>query len=802
MKITLSWLKDHLETEATLSEIASTLTMLGLEVEEVIDRAEELAPFKVALVTAVEPHPNADRLRLCTVDTGEGRIRVVCGAANVHAGMKAVLARPGDVIPATGAALKKSAIRGVESEGMLCSAQELSIGEDEEGIIELPVGAPVGEPFAGVLGLDDPVIDVAITPNRGDCLGVRGIARDLAAAGVGLLKPVADAPVAAAFPCPVGVRLDFPPALRAAPCAMFAGRMIRGVVNRPSPPWLRARLKAIGLRPISSLVDITNYLTIDRARPLHVFDADTLAGNLTVRLARPDERLMALNGKEYALDPEMTVIADEDGVLSLGGLIGGEPSGCTPRTVNVFLECALFDPARTAATGRKLAVESDARYRFERGVDPASVLPGIEAATRLILELCGGEASEIVVAGREPAVRRKVPFRPARVHHLGGVDLPEDRMRGILESLGFEVRAVEDTLEVTPPSWRSDIDGEADLVEEVLRIHGYDKIPPVSLPREAALPRGALTPLQLRAAAVRRALAGRGMVEAVTWSFVSEDHARLFGGVDERLRLVNPISADLSMMRPSGLPSLIAAAGRNADRGLGDSVLFEIGPVFADDTPEGQALAAAGVRAGASGPRNWAQPPRDVDIFDAKADILAALAAAGVAPDSVQIDPAGPDWYHPGRCGTVVLRPKTVLGHFGEIHPGVLSGMDVAGPMVGFELVLSRLPEPKRKAGRARPPFRPSPFQPVERDFAFVVDASVPAEAVVRAAKGADRALITEVSVFDLYAGPGVEAGRKSLAIAVRLQPSERTLTDAEIEAVASRIVASVEKATGGTLRK
>jgi phenylalanyl-tRNA synthetase beta chain len=511
---------------------------------------------------------------------------------------------------------------------------------------------------------------------------------------------------------------------------------------------------------------------------------------------------MALNGKEYALDPEMTVIADEDGVLSLGGVIGGEPSGCTPRTVNVFLECALFDPARTAATGRKLAVESDARYRFERGVDLRSVLPGIEAATRLILELCGGEASDIVVAGREPALRQKVVLRPARVHHLGGVDLPEDRTRGILESLGFEVRAAEETLEVTPPSWRSDIDGEADLVEEVLRIHGYDNIPPVSVPREAALPKGALTRQQLRAFAVRRALAGRGMVEAVTWSFVSDQQARLFGGIDERLRLVNPISADLSVMRPSGLPSLIAAAGRNADRGLKDAVLFEIGPAFADDTIEGQALAAAGVRAGASGPRNWAQPPRRVDVFDAKADILAALVAAGVAPDAVQVEPTGPDWYHPGRCGTVVLRPKDVVGHFGEIHPSVLSEMDVAGPVVAFELILSRIPEPKRRPGRARPPFHPSPFQPVERDFAFVVDASVPAAAIVRAAKGADRELITEVSVFDLYAGPGVEPGRKSLAIAVRLQPRERTLTDAEIEAVASRIVASVEKATGGTLRK
>ncbi|MGB8274477.1 MAG: phenylalanine--tRNA ligase subunit beta, partial [Alphaproteobacteria bacterium] len=555
MKFTLAWLKEHLETPAALDEICARLTMLGLEVEEVVDRAQDLAAFKVARVVTVEPHPNADRLRLCTVETGSGTIRVVCGAPNVRAGMKAVLARPGDTIPATGTVLKKSAIRGVESDGMLCSASELLTGDDEEGIIELPADAKVGEPFAGALGLDDPVIDVAVTPNRSDCLGVRGVARDLAAAGVGSLVPRADTPVPASFKCPVTVRLDFAPSVRPAPCAMFAGRVVRGVINRPSPQWLQNRLKAIGLRPISSLVDITNYLTIDRARPLHVFDADCLAGNLTVRLAERGQKLMALNGKEYELDPDMTVIADEDGVLSLGGVIGGEPSGCTPATQNVFLECALFDPVRTAATGRKLGVESDARYRFERGVDPASVLPGIEAATRMIVELCGGEASEVVVAGAEPDWRRSIALRPSRVHHLGGVDLPEDRSRAILEKLGFEVGPADGALDATAPSWRTDIEIEADLVEEILRINGYDGIPPVSLPRETALPKGALTVLQQRAAAARRMLAARGMVETVTWSFVAETDARRFGGIDERLRLVNPISADLAVMRSSVLPN-------------------------------------------------------------------------------------------------------------------------------------------------------------------------------------------------------------------------------------------------------
>jgi phenylalanyl-tRNA synthetase beta chain len=660
----------------------------------------------------------------------------------------------------------------------------------------------VGEPFAPTLGLADPVLDVAVTPNRADCLGVRGIARDLAAAGLGRLEPRQAKPIPAKFESPISVNFDLPARLGGpAPCAMFAGRYIRGVENGPSPKWLQRRLIAIGLRPISALVDVTNYITLDLARPLHVFDADTLAGDLTVRLGQPGERLLALDGKEYDLDDEMTVIADDDGVLSLGGVIGGEPSGCTESTVNVYLECALFDPVRTAATGRKLLIESDARYRFERGVDPASVIPGIEAATAMILDFCGGEASEIVIAGGEPDWRREVIFEPARVHHLGGVDLPEDETRRILERLGFELTPVDGALKVSVPSWRGDVEVDADLVEEVLRIHGYENIPVVSLPRESALPPYALTALDRRANSVRRTLAARGMVEAVTWSFVSDKAASLFGGVQERLRLVNPISVDLDVMRPSVLPNLVAAVRRNADRGLADAALFEIGPAYSDDTPEGQPLVAAGVRAGNTGPRHWASPPRAVDALDAKADALAGLAAAGVPADGLQVKAEAPAWYHPGRAGTFTLGPETVLGHFGELHPKVLVEMDLKGPACGFELFLDALPEPKRKAAKTRPLLRPSPFQAVERDFAFVVDEDISAEAVLHAAKAADAALITEVSIFDVYTGPGVEEGKKSLAIAVRLEPAEKTLTDEEIEAVAAKVVANVNKATGGVLR-
>ncbi|HZU90008.1 MAG TPA: phenylalanine--tRNA ligase subunit beta [Stellaceae bacterium] len=794
MKTTLAWLKTHLETDAPLAAIVDRLVMLGHDVEGIEDRAKGLEPFLVAHVVAAERHPNADRLQLCLVDTGAERVQVVCGAPNAHTGMKGVFAPVGTVIPRTGAPLKETVIRGVASRGMLCSAFELGLGEDREGIIELPDDAPLGARYTSFLGLDDPVLDVKVTPNRADCLGVRGLARDLAAAGLGRLKPLDASPVAGRFVSPIGVRIADLTA-----CPLFLGRHLRGIGNGPSPPWLARRLEAIGLRPISALVDLTNFLTYDLNRPLHVFDAGKVEGDLVVRLARPGEKLLALNGREYDLDPEITAIADANGVLSLGGVIGGEATGCTAATTEVFIEAALFDPVRTAATGRKLAIASDARYRFERGVDPAFVRDGLEIATRLALELCGGEASDIVVAGAEPEWRRRYVLHARRMASLGGLAVPPERSAAILEALGCAVEtAPAGDLAVEPPSWRGDIAGEADLVEEVLRVEGYERIPAVPLPRETALPCPALDPARRRAELVRRTLAARGLVEAVTFSFISSREAALFGGGKPELRLVNPISADLDEMRPSLLPGLLAAARKNADRGFADTALFELGPLYRDDTPEGQRLVAAGLRSGRTGPRQWRLPPRPVDLFDTKADALAALAAARAPADNIQTGGEPPVWYHPGRAGTLRLGPR-LLGAFGEVHPAVLEAFDLRGPVAGFEVFLDAVPEPR--AGRGKPPLELSPLQPIERDFAFVVDRELAAETLLRAARGVDRRLVSEIRLFDVYEGPELPQGKKSLAITVTLQPRERTLTEAEIEGFSKRLVAAVEKATGGKLR-
>lgn len=818
MKFTLSWLKDHLDTEASLDEIARTLTMIGLEVDSVTDRARSLAPFTVARVLRAEPHPNADRLRVCLVDTGTEQVQVVCGAPNARAGMMGVFAPAGTTVPGTGLLLKKSAIRGVESNGMLVSEREMGLSDEHEGIIELPEDAPLGAPFARVMGLDDPVIEIGLTPNRGDCAGVRGIARDLCAAGLGDLKrvPAWDERIPGSFDSPVRVRIDLP-AEAADACPMFVGRYISGVRNGPSPRWLQDRLKAVGLRPISALVDITNFFTLDVSRPLHVFDADRLTGDVTVRLARPGETMRALDGRSYTLDGEMTVIADAAGPQGLGGVMGGEQTGCTEGTVNVFLESALFDPRRTARTGRMLGIHSDARYRFERGVDPTSALPGLEAATKMILELCGGEASAPVVAGGEPDWRRAIPFRPARVAALGGVDVRPEECRRILRGLGFTVEeasgsvppqdvAVRGHVELTswlvsPPSWRPDVHAEVDLVEEILRIFGYDNIPVLPLERETPLPQTALTPAQARPVRARRALATRGLIEAVTFSFMPSERAAAFGGGDPSLRLANPISADLDAMRPSILPNLIDAARRNSDRGLGDGGLFEVGPHYETTAPEGQRMVAAGLRWGSHGPRHWAARPRPVDAFDAKADAIAALEAAGAPVANLQVAADAPAWYHPGRSGSLRLGPK-VLARFGELHPATLAAFDLDGPAAAFEAFLDAVPQPKARAGKARPPLKLSPFQPVVRDFAFILDAGVSADAVIKAVRNADKALIADVGVFDLYTGPGVPEGCKSLAVAVTLQPVQATLTEAEIEAVSQRIVAAVESATGGSLRR
>ncbi len=806
MKFTFAWLKEHLETEVRAGVIADRLTMLGLEVEALADRAAELAAFTVGQVVSCEPHPNADRLTVCLVDTGNGRVQVVCGAPNARDGMKGVFAPAGSHIPGTGLDLKKGVIRGVESHGMLCSAKEMGLGDDHEGIIELPDDAPVGAPFAKVMGLDDPVFDVAVTPNRSDCLGVHGVARDLAAAGLGRLKPFDREPVPGGFDSPIHWKRAFDEG-QGDVCPMVVGRYFRAVTNGASPRWVQDRLSAIGLRPISALVDITNLVTFDLGRPLHVFDATKLSGDLVMRMARPSESILALDGNRYQLEPDMVVIADARAVHGIGGVMGGEESGCTPETTEVFLEVALFDPVSVAATGRRLGIESDARYRFERGVDPTSALWGAEVAARLVLEFCGGEASHVVSAGETPAWERDVALRWQRISGFGGAEVANRRAAASLEALGFRTRSEDqERIVVQVPPWRGDVAGEADLVEEVVRVDGYDKVATVPLERAGQLPQPALDTAQRRAGHARRTLAGRGMSEAITWSFMSAGLAAKFGGGQAALRLANPISAELDQMRPSILPNLLAAAGRGLDRGLGDAALFEVGPIYRDDSPAGQEPVAAGLRLGQLGPRHWLEPSRNrvaraVDAFDAKADALAVLGACGAPVASLQVVAEPPSWYHPGRAGVIRLGPKTVLAAFGEVHPRILKDLDLERPTAGFEVFLGAIPLPRDKGSRARPLLRASPFQPVARDFAFVVDAAVPAEQVVRAAAAADKALIAEVSVFDVYAGKGVDEGRKSVAISVTLRPTERTLTDPEIEAVGQGIVAAVTKATGGVLR-
>ncbi len=802
MKFTLSWLKDHLETAAPLDTIAEKLTALGLEVEGITDPAALYKPFVTGRVVKAEPHPNADKLRVCVVETGAGAeaMQVVCGAPNARAGMIGVFAPVGSTVPGIDLLLKAATIRGVASNGMLCSEREMGLSDDHEGIIDLPADTPIGVPFASVIGLDDPVIEIKLTPNRGDCLGVRGIARDLAAAGLGILKPLDTSKVPGSFASPIKVRRELPAEAQDA-CAQFVGRLIRNVKNGPSPAWLQRRLKAIGLRPISALVDVTNYITYDLGRPLHVFDADKVQGDIVARLASPGEKLLALDGKEYTLDGTMTVIADAAGPEGIGGVMGGEHSGCSVETVNVFLECAWFDPERTAKTGRKLGIHSDARHRFERGVDPAFLLDGAEIATRLIQQLCGGEASELVIAGQEPAWQKRVALRPGRLLGLVGFDLPRQRQAELLTALGFGVMDDGALIQVDVPSWRPDIDGEADLVEEIARLAGFEHIPAEPLPPLRAVPLPAVNAAQRRLRQTRRAIAARGLVEAVTYSFIKREEAVLFGGGGADLLLVNPISADMDAMRPSILPGLVAAARRNMDRGFNDLALFEVGPQFADATPEGQAFVATGIRRGQSGPRHWREKPRAVDAYDAKADAIAALAAAGVPVESLQVMDGAPGWYHPGRSGTLRLGPKTVLAQFGELHPRVLKALDAKGPLVGFEVFLDRVPAPRGKAGRSKPALKLSEFPAVERDFAFIVDQAVAADTLTRAVRGAEKALIARVAVFDVFAGTGIKPGKKSVALSVRLEPRERTLTDAEIDAVGQKIVAAAAKACGAVLR-
>jgi phenylalanyl-tRNA synthetase beta chain len=801
MKFTLSWLKQHLDTDEPVEKLADKLTMIGLEVERIEDKAKALAPFSIARVISAEPHPNADRLRVCMVDTGQGAapVQVVCGAPNARAGLVSVFSPPGTFIPGKNITLGVGTIRGVESRGMLCSAAELELSEDHDGIMELPADAPIGAGYVEWAQLGDPLFEINLTPNRQDCTGVHGIARDLSAADMGKFRDPAIKPVKGEFPCPVHVTVE-----DATVCPGFALRLVRGVRNGPSPQWLQTRLTSIGLRPINALVDITNFMTYDRGRPLHVFDAAKVAGHLVVRRARDGETLLALDGRIYALDPGVCVIADDHGVESLAGVMGGEASGCSEQTTDVLIESALWNEINIAQTGRKLGINSDARYRFERGVDPAFMVPGLEMATRLVLELCGGTASETIVVGNAFGEDRVIDFPLNEVKRLAGIEVALPEMKRILGHLGFMMAGSGPAVKIAVPSWRTDVHGKADIVEEIVRMVGVDKVPMTPFERGEAPRKPILTPIQRRTRRARRALAARGMVEAVTWSFVARPAAEWFGGGGSDLTLANPIASDLSEMRPSLLPGLVLAAQANSDRGFSDLALFEVGQIFKGDQPQDQLTAAAGVRHGFASSkgigRHWSGSAT-ADALDAKADAFAVLASTGAPMQALQIVPGGANWLHPGRSATIQIGPQNILGYFGELHPRTLEALGADGPLLAFEVILDRIPDARQKSTRAKPLLELSAFQPVSRDFAFIVDRSVRAGDIVRAAQAADRKLITDVTVFDVYEGKGIDDGKKSIAIAVTIQPREKTLTDQEIDAIAGRIVAEVTKKTGGTLR-
>ncbi|MDQ0563073.1 phenylalanyl-tRNA synthetase beta chain [Rhizobium mesoamericanum] len=806
MKFTLSWLKDHLETDAPLNEICKRLTEIGLEVEDVDDKAA-FKHFVIAKILSAEKHPQADRLKVLSVDTGKGApVQVVCGAPNARVGLIGAFAAPGTYVPGIDVTLAVGNIRGVESHGMMCSERELQISDSHDGIIELPEDAPVGQSYAAYAHLDDPVIEINLTPNRPDCTSIHGIARDLAASGLGTLKTRPAPSFAVEGETPVKVTLDLDDEKL---CPGFALRLVRGVKNGPSPNWMQQRLLAIGLRPINALVDITNYMTFDQGRPMHVFDAAKVTGNLTVRRAKEGETVLALDQREYKLGPNNVVIADDNGIESIGGIMGGEHSGCDENTTDVLIESALWDPMNIAKSGRALGIITDARYRFERGVDPEYMIPGLERTTELVLELCGGTAAKADIVGYKGYEPKIVDFPFSEVKRLTGLEVSSEESVEILMRLGFKVSGSGERVSVAVPSWRPDIDGKADLVEEVMRIHGVDNIKPAPLESHAAVNGKILTTLQIRTRSAKRALASRGMLEAVTWSFISEDQAKLFGGGSPALKLANPIAADMSDMRPSLLPGLLSAAQRNADRGYGDVAIFEVSGTYENDRPEGQRRVAGGVRRGtaslAGAGRMWLNAAKGggkpVDVFDAKADALAVIEACGLPMGNIQIEQGGPDWYHPGRSGTIKMGPKIILGYFGEFHPSTLEALDVSGALCGFEVYIDAMAEPKKKATRTKPALELSPFQAVKRDFAFVVDKSVEAGAIIKAASAADRKLVTGVNVFDVFEGPSLGEGKKSVAIEVQIQPVERTLTDDDFEVLTEKIVASVTKFTGGVLR-
>lgn len=786
MKFTLSWLKEYLETTASLEAIRDKLTSLGLVVDKVENRMEELSSFKICEIVDIEKHPNADRLKVCRVNTGQEILQIVCGGANARKGLKTVLAPVGAIIPSSQTVIKVGKVRDVESFGMLCSGEELLLEEKSEGIIEVDPKAPVGEIYAKWLGLDDPFIEIEITPNRGDCLGVHGVARDLAATGIGKLKSLNPVKIQGQFSCPISLNLD----LKA--CPYFTGRVIRGVKNGPSPLWLQRRLESIGLRPISALVDITNFFNYDRARPLHVFDADKLKGSLNIRLSKTGESLTALDGKTYALTEEMTVISDDSGIISLAGLMGGEGTGCDETTQNVFLESAFFDPVQIALTGQKLGIISDSRYRFERGVDPASTLSGLEAATQMILEICGGEPSEYIIAGEEPDLKCEILYDPIRVKTLGGLDVSLERQKEILSPLGFDLEPKESKLKVITPTWRFDVEQPSDLVEEVLRVEGYDKIP--ALPYQDRPRTKPMTPLQDRRFMVRQILANQGLLEAVTYSFMSQEMGKAFGGISEDLVLLNPISQELEAMRPSLLPHLLKAVLDNQARGEGSVRLFEVGPQYTATDPKGQKIMVTGLRAGSFHFGSWNEKKRPVDIYDVKADVSQVLNAFKT---STTWERTAPQWYHPGRSAAIKLG-NLVLGYYGEIHPRVIKAFDLKGPVVAFELFLDLIPLPKRKSTQKQKLVL-SAYQAVERDFSFVVDREIPADSLIMAALKDNKALGNTAIVFDVF---DLENNKKAVGIRFRLQADDHTLTEQEIQDFSQKVISQVYAVTGGVLRQ
>lgn len=787
MKFSLSWLKEHLDTDADITSVAETLTRIGLEVESVDNPADKLGAFRIAKVLSAAPHPQADKLQVLSVDAGDGPLQVVCGAPNARAGMLGVFGSPGAVVPSNGMVLKVAAIRGVESNGMMCSTRELELGDDHDGIIELASDAPVGQVYAQWAGLNDPVIDVAITPNRQDCMGVRGIAHDLAAAGLGTLKPLIVEPVEGRFACPTEIRTDDPQG-----CPAFYGRVIKGVTNGASPDWMQARLKSAGQRPISALVDITNYVMLGLGRPSHAYDLAKLTGAVFARRATEGEIVTALNGKAYTLTSEMTVIADKAGVHDIAGIMGGEHSGCSETTTDVLLEVAYFTPERIAKTGQTLALTSDARARFERGVDPAFLETALNIITRLILDICGGEASEIVRAGSPPVAPRNIAYDVSHCLRLGGIDVSADKQRQILESLGF---AVSSDWNVTIPSWRRDVEGSADLVEEVVRMIGLDNVPSTPLPRADGVAKPTATAIQKIERKVRRTAATRGLNEAINWSFLPEKEAAAFGG--GHWSLANPISEDMKVMRPSLLPGLLSAARRNSDRGAQSVRLFEIGRRYLADS---EPLTAGLVLSGNKAPRDWAEgKATKFDAFDAKAEALALLAAAGAPIDNLQVMGEAGDHYHPGQSGTLRLGPKNILARFGALHPSTAKAFDLDGPVMAAEIHLDAIPA-KKAGGFMRAPFTPPPLQAVTRDFAFLVPIDLPAGDLIRTVKNGDKDNIVAARLFDQFIGQGVAEGQKSLAVEVTLQPREKSYGEEDLKAIAERVLAAAAK-LGAVLR-